>query len=227
MSVVVDGMAAGSVSPGVREAVMRSLIVAVVSLMMAVPLSAGGPYFAPSRLDLVAGESAEVSVDITSFGAMIPRMRFYSCDDSVATASGTLEPKTGAYSAKGTIQVTAVRPGRTSICSGGRAMAMPITVACGPVPAAEAVNARMTTRAGTPVTLSAIFPLLENSTFNWYRGRIGDTTTPLAGATADLAFTPDAAGVHHVWVSVATPCSASAVEFMVDAKAGRRRAARK
>lgn len=206
---------------------MRSLIVAVAALVIAFPVSAGGPYFAPPRLDLLVGESAEVSVDITSLGAMIPRMRFYSCDDSVATASGTLEPEPGAYSARATIQVTAVRPGKTSICSGGRAMAMPITVACGPVPAAEAVSALVTTRAGAPVTLSVVFPLLDHTTFHWYRGRIDDTTMPLAGATADLAFTPDAAGVHHVWVAVVTPCSASAVEFAVDAKAGRRRAAGK
>lgn len=203
----------------------RNLIVAVASLLLAVPVSANFEY-SPARLDLRVGESAKVSVGITSLGTTIGGMSFYSCNPSVATASGKLTVEPGANSGSGTIRVKAVGPGKTRICSREWSGSIPVTVTCGPVPAAEAANARVTTRAGTPVTLSVIFPLLENTTYTWYRGRAGDTAAPLAGADADLDFTPAAGGTHQVWVEVATPCSTSSVEFVVDATAGRRRSVR-
>jgi len=182
--------------------------------------------FSPDHLELIVGGSAYITVYYAGIGTTGGVFRFDSCDPGVATAAGEVVVPTGSHGGSGAILVTARGPGKTDVCIYGAAV-VPVTVTCGVVPPAEAANTRVQARAGVPVTLSIVFPLLPNTTYTWYRGHAGDTSTPLSFGADDLQFTPAFAGTHFVWVSAATPCASSSVEFVVEARGGRRRAVRK
>ena len=203
---------------------MRYVIAAFASLVIAGSACAALS-FSPDHLELTVGSSAYILATQASIGTTGGVIKFDSCDPTVATASGQVIVASGSHGGSGSILVTARGPGQTHVCTNG-ARVVPVTVTCGPLPPAEAVQARVEGRVGQAVTLSVVFPLLPNTTVTWYRGHRGDTSSVLPGGGRDLAFIPDRAAIHPIWVSVATPCSTSSVEFAVEAH-GRRRAVRK
>jgi hypothetical protein len=203
---------------------MRHIIAAVASLTVAGTMSAALS-FSPEHLELLVGGSAYVTAYYAGLGTTGGVIKFASCDPSVAAATGEVVIPSGSHTGSGAILVTARGPGKTDVCIYGSPV-VPVTVTCGVVPPAEGANTRVQARVGVPVTLAIVFPLLPNTTYTWYRGHPGDTSTPLSSGGVDLQFTAASAGTHFVWVSVATPCSSSSVEFTVEAH-GRRRAVRK
>ena len=197
----------------------------LASLLLLATSATASLHFAPDSLNLRVGDTATINVSFASLSTMGIGLRFTSCDPSVAIANGEVVVGTGSHYGTGTIRVTAVSPGRTTLCFSSLS-AIPITVACGVVPDARAANANVATQVSKAVTLSVLFPPLPNTTYDWYLGRAGDRSMPLAGHDADLTFTPQTAGIHRVWALVSTPCSTGSVEFTLNAASTRRRGVR-
>ena len=204
---------------------MMRVAIALASLLSAVSAPAA-VMVTPERLELKVGERAELRATYVSWGTAGALLEFVSCDPSIVAAEGTLVVPPGSHGASTTVAVHAVGPGTAGVCTTSGARVASVDVTCGPVRAPEPLAPRLSTRAGAAVTLTVVSPLLPNTVYSWYLGRAGDTTAPLGGSGPDLRFTPAAAGEHHVWVSVATPCSTGTAAFVVEAAGPRRRAVR-
>lgn len=126
---------------------------------------------------------------------------------------------------KSRLEVRGVSPGNTGIPGPG-GYYVRIKVVCGveaPVIAEEAV---IHARAGAAVPLRALAAAAERTTFQWYAGRSGDTSHPLAGGGTEVTYTPTASPKQYVWVLATTACTSSAAEFEIDVPTARTRAAR-
>jgi len=181
------------------------------------------PYVFPERVSVHVGETAKVHVTDTAFGVH-GTVQYATEDPSIATGSVALfVPGGGVWGAD--MAILGIAPGQTRIVANGVGVGI-VTVSCGSE-SMVALNPEVRIPVGLPVTLSLTPPQNSRATFTWYRGRIGDTSTPLVGANHELAFTPTALGTDYVWVLALDVCGTSSVEFRIDAIAPpRRRSAR-
>lgn len=180
----------------------------------------------PTSLVLRVGESSDVAVSVHHLSGLNYTMwgfSFHSDREDIAALDGTLHYAHPVWS--GSIQVMALAPGTAQIMSGGRVYAA-VEVVCSHVEPLRALAPVITAKKGETVKLSVTTPPEPGRVMQWYAGRVGDTTHPLAasGTGADLELTPTNAGTHYVWASANSPCSSSTAEFRIDVLASRRRA---
>lgn len=204
----------------------RALLVAVSALFLT-----SFPAFAyeearlsPSRFTLNVGETGDVQVSVHHLSGLnytMWRFRFGLDSDGVVALDGTLDYQHPVWG--GTIHVTALAPGIALIVSGGKVYAT-VEVVCGSIEPLQAIAPRITAKRGEPVKLSVTTTTEAFRVLQWYSGRIGDTSHPLAASGVDLELTPADAGTHYAWVSAKSPCSSSAAEFRIDVLPSRRRA---
>lgn len=207
---------------------MRSLLAA---LLFATSAYAGGWSVdaSPTSLRVQVGSTGTVRIyarwsGLTVYYPWSP-WRVFSTRQSIAAAEWVVPtPSTYVY-----VPVTGIAPGRASLYVDGTAISggyVDVEVFCGveePVVNATPVTA---TRFGLPVTLRVESPISGRSTFTWYRGRTGDTSSPLPGSGPSLELTPHEGGTSYVWVLATTTCSSSTAEFRIDATPPKRRSAR-
>ena len=126
----------------------------------------------------------------------------------------------------GSLYIIGVSPGDTVIPKSTGGYYVKIHVVCGnelPVRAEQAVIAA---RAGEAVPLRAVSEIASSTTFQWYAGRTGDLSQPLATGGMQLTYTASTSPKQYVWVSATTPCSISTAEFEIDVPPARNRAVR-
>ncbi|HEX6088092.1 MAG TPA: hypothetical protein VF266_26415, partial [Thermoanaerobaculia bacterium] len=195
---------------------MRSLFLA---LLFATSAHAGGWWVdaSPKSLRVEVGSTETVRIyarwsGLTVYYPWSP-WRVFSTRPSIAAANAEVpSPSTYVY-----VTVAGIAPGKASLYVDGTAVSgqyVDIDVVCGeeaPVVNATPVTA---TRAGVPVTLRVESRMTGRTTFTWYRGRLGDTSSPITNAGPSLEFTPNGPGAHSVWVMATTTCSSSTAEFV-------------
>jgi hypothetical protein len=209
--------------------VKRSLLLASSSLLIACAAFAWVPVFPVNQVVVRSGEQSRVPVK-AAWSGLDPtwteyHCEFFSADEHVAIVEGSLQSP----APEGIIIVTGVEPGDTTMRIGrnGDWAWLSIHVVCGaetPVIAAKPV---VTTLPGQVVSLLAITPMASSTVFQWYSGRIGDTSQPIkdGGASPELRWIAEAAGTSYVWVEARTVCFASRTEFRIDIAPVRRRSA--
>lgn len=144
---------------------------------------------------------------------------FRSTNETVAFVEGSLEQ----LGTTGTVTIIAKKPGTAKIytTSGGGPYAT-IVVTEDKTPMSIAATPAT---AGRPVTLTAFNPP-PMSTSWWYFGHLSDFSKPI-GLGNEVTFTPNAAGVIHVWVYAVAPNGVTMMELAVEVKpAARSRAVR-
>jgi hypothetical protein len=178
----------------------------------------------PTSLVLRVGEATDVEVGVHHLSGLNYTMwRFiFSTDrEDIVTLDGTLDYQHPVWS--GAIHVMALAPGTAQIASGGKVYAT-VDVVCGPAEPARAIAPVITAKRGEPVKLAVTTTTEAFRVIQWYDGRIGDTSHPLAASGVDLELTPAESGTRYVWASAKSPCSSSAAEFRIDVLSPRRRA---
>jgi hypothetical protein len=205
-----------------RRALLALFLVSVASSASA----AWYPSLETGAILLEVGETQNVGVRAIWTGLMIVPWQpwvFASTNPSVATVSGEMLD-----SRPGQMRITALRPGRADgiILGWTNYYRVEVTVVCGRENAVQAAPSRQTAVVGVPISLHAVTPIAERTTFTWYHGRVGDTSFPISQSGADVVYVTDDAGPHFVWVLATTPCSSSTAEFQIDAVNPRRRGAR-
>jgi hypothetical protein len=207
---------------------MRSLL---IMLLFATSASAGGWSVdaTPKSLRVEVGSTATVRIYARWSGITVyypwSAWRVFSTRPSVAAAEAHVpNPSTYVY-----VTVVGIAPGKASLYVDGTAISgqyVDIDVVCGEE--APVVNATPVTaaRPGVPVTLRVESRMAGRTTFTWYRGRTGDTSSPITAAGPWLELTPNASGTNYVWVMATTTCSSSTAEFVVEVPTPKRRSAR-
>lgn len=206
----------------------RALLLAVLALLLT-SFSAFAYEEArlnPTSLVLRVGESSDVWVSVHHLSGLNYTMwgfSFHSDREDIAALDGTLDYAHPVWS--GSIHVMALAPGTANIVAGSHVYAT-VEVVCGLVEPLRALAPVITVKKGETVKLSVTTPPEPGRVMQWYVGRIGDTTRPLAasGTGADLEITPTNPGTHFVWASAKSPCASSTAEFRIDVLASRRRA---
>lgn len=181
---------------------------------------------APDPVRVHVGERV-VATAIGHFGGFSTgfhwKMPFESTNFAIATATGAMDwPDTSAD-----IYVTGRAPGIAYIVSSyigyGEFPLASIEVTCAEEAPITPAAAQLKTEPHRAVTLRLTGPPLPGQSFQWFRGRAGDTSHPLPGADAQLAFAPEDFGTVYVWALSRSTCSTSMAEFRIDAPAPRRR----
>ena len=207
---------------------MRRSLSALLLLALAAPLSAG--YYAKAEVDAVTvrvGETVEVRVDALYFPWSVVEFRpivFESSNPRFIKVTGRMSLPQTSY-----IRIVGIRPGHVQALFAtkeGNAGAVDVTVVCGKEPAIQTAEAQQRAKIGEPVTLRAVSPIAERTTFTWYRGLVGDMSAPIAAAGPELELTPNEPGQHYAWVMATTPCSSSTAQFEIEAFAPKRRGVR-
>lgn len=178
----------------------------------------------PANLVLRVGEAGNVRVNVQHVSGLNNTMwRFVFASDrrDIVTLGGRLDYQYPVWN--GTIQVTALAPGTAQIVFRGKVYAT-VEVVCGSIEPVQAIAPVITAKRGQTVKLAVTTTTEIGRVLQWYAGRIGDTSHPLAASGADLELTPAEAGTHYVWASAKSPCSSSAAEFRIDVLPSRRRA---
>jgi len=207
---------------------MRRVIV-VAALLAAPSLFASAFYFNEQEVVVEVGQT-DKSLRVRLMGGFgkdfgAPNQNLHSADSRIAFVLRFPDDH---------FEITGISPGDTEII--GTEVGNPnaprpshyvkIHVVCGnelPVRAEQAVIAA---RAGEAVQLRALSEIAPRTTFQWYAGRIGDTSQPLATGGATLTFTALTSPKQYVWVSAITACTSSAAEFEIDVPPSRGRAVR-
>ena len=101
-----------------------------------------------------------------------------------------------------------------------------IQVVCGKEDPIRAAEVQVNGTIGKPVTLEAVTPIAHRTTFAWYRGRVGDQSSPLPVSGPQIELIPQSTS-ETVWVLATTPCSTSSAEFLVTAHPSKRRSLRR
>jgi len=205
----------------------RTLLLAVVSLLVAGSALAYVPLFPVSEVTVRTGDQIRVSVYAawsgldTSFNYY--HWEFVSADERVALVEGTMQSP----ASSGVITITGIAPGETSaqISRNGNWSWLRIHVVCGFEPPVIAAKPVITALLDQQVSIQAITP--TQAVFLWYSGRIGDTSHPITdgGAGPELRLIPETFGTRYVWVLARTQCSESTAEFRIDVTPPRRRSA--
>ena len=207
---------------------IRTLALLTTLVLAASAHASWYPRFETNWVTMVVGQKHTVTVQaqwsgLTDYG--FSGWTFGSDRPDVATVKGGLNELGGV----GTVEITAVAPGTATILfanSQGETTGGPrfVEISVGEnIPARIDVSAPVTT-IGKAVTLTVNYPA-EYCWCEWYEGRIGDTSRPLAGGR-ELIVTPAQAGMHYYWVSVFTSFVTSSAEASVEVRAGRQRAVR-
>lgn len=131
-----------------------------------------------------------------------------------------------AYRSEDHMVITGISPGDTGVPKPSGGYYLTIHVVCGnelPVLAEQPVIAA---RAGEAVQLRVVSEIAQRTTFQWYAGRIGDTSKLLAIGGTELGFTASTLPKQYVWVLASTPCTSSMAEFEINVPPARGRAVR-
>jgi hypothetical protein len=206
---------------------MRPLrhLLTLTFLTLSLPLWASWwPQWSTTDLQLYVGQKVVVRVTPTWSGLVDyggVHWTFASDSPSVATGVVTLDSPTPQD-----FDVAGVSPGIAHIRQNASGWPyVTIRVSCFPEKPAVAAQPVMTTQLGREVQLSVVTEYENRSTFHWYRGKVGDTSTPIGASGSETSYKPDAGGSHYIWAEVTTACSTTQVQFRVDV-AARQRAAR-
>jgi hypothetical protein len=179
----------------------------------------------PSITSVRVGETRNIEVGIHHMSGLnitMWRFVFHTPQPNLISLAGIVDYQHPVWS--GTIHVTGLAPGTAEIVSGSRLYAV-VEVTCGFVEPVSAIAPVIAAKKGEPVKLAVTASTETGRVLQWYAGRDGDTSRPLASAGDDLTITPPAAGTHYVWVSAQSACAASSAEFRIDVANPRRRAA--
>lgn len=204
------------------------LLLAMVSLATTAA-AAWYPEFNPTYVRVEVGETRWVRVRAIWTGLMIvpwSNWFFDSTDPRIAHIDDVM-----VQSGVKDIAITGVAPGEAGLFVHGYASNRPrvaVDVVCGVETTIENATPEVRTIAGKPATLRVETPIAHRTAFTWYRGRNGDTSQPIVGATGPQAtLTPQGQGTEYAWVLATTPCSRSAAEFRIDALTPKQRASRR
>jgi hypothetical protein len=200
------------------------LLVLALLLVTSSALAYEEARLSPTGLVLRVGEATDVQVGVHHLSGLNYTMwRFvFSTDrEDIVTLDGTLDYAHPVWS--GAIHVMALAPGTAQIMSGGKVYAT-VEVVCGQAQPAQAIVPVIIAKRGETVKLAVTTTTDAFRVIQWYDGRIGDTSHPLAANGVDLELTPAEAGTRYVWASAKSPCSSSAAEFRIDVLSARRRA---
>lgn len=218
----------GRPSPSVLKSMLKRIVpLAATSLLIARGALAWVPVFPVNQVVVRSGEQSRVPVK-AAWSGLDPtwteyHWEFFSADQNIAIVEGLLQSP----ASDGIITVTGVEPGDTTMRVGrnGDWPWLKIHVECGAEPSVTAVKPVVAVLPGQAVSLQAITPLASRTVFQWYAGRIGDTSRPImdSGAGPELRWIAEAAGTSYVWVEARTVCSGSRAEFRIDAASPRRR----
>jgi PKD domain len=148
---------------------------------------------------------------------------FDSTNPAVARVEGRMDT-----SWPGEMRITGVRPGRANGVIQGWTdfYRVEVTVVCASEVPVQAAPVQQTVKAGESVVLQAQTPIASRTTFTWYRGRVGDQSSPLAQSGPEITLVAEKPGTQYAWVLATTACSSSTAEFTIDAVVPRRRSAR-
>jgi len=215
---------------------MRAIVLSLLATAAAFRLAAqAGPSISPKVITMHAGENAGITGSQHPGGLTCGfpyRYDFISDNPAVAIVHGFASGSSACHPDQvpdnGVVSVTAVAPGvahvRASGCCGELS-----TITVLPPIHPVAIQAQATrVLLGQPVIVTALLPDNNQAPlFAWYRGRIGDFSSPL-GLSSDprLTFIGNDLGVSYVWVQAfagsATSSAEIGIEFFIQP---RRRAA--
>jgi hypothetical protein len=205
-------------------------------LLLATSLSrASGVYFEPESAVISAGRVAVFTPHYWP-GFVWPPYEYNSLfhfgtdrPDLVAVRGDYMISRGGGQS----IEVTGFAPGTAriyianeygAISSGGAVMAT-VTVTC-PQWTARAGTAAIAAIVKDAVTLRIVIDGADPIGIDWFRGTSGDVREPLAlSGGRSLTIRTDTIGPLNVWASIRGACGAVPVQFSIDVRAPRRRAA--
>jgi hypothetical protein len=208
-------------------AMMRRALVALFLVLAASTASAAWyPSLETGAILLEVGETQTVGVRAIWTGLMIVPWQpwvFSSTNASVARVTGEMLD-----SRPGQMRITGLAPGRADgvILGWSHYYRVEVTVVCGREDAVQAAPGRHAAVTGVPITLRAVTPIADRTTFTWYHGRVGDTSFPIPQSGPEIVYVTGDAGPHYAWVLATTACSSSTAEFQIDAVNPRRRGAR-
>ena len=206
---------------------MRYVIVTLtlVLLVFATPLAASWwPAWSTTDIQMYVGDKANVTV-IPTWSGLVDygngvHWTFASDNPKVATGEVRLDsalPKD--------FDITAVSPGVAHIHSDASNWNyVTIRVICPESHATIAVAAEPVVYAerGREVHLTVVTESANHAAFQWYLGKIGDTSHPIGGSSSEMTYIPDSYGSQYVWAEATTPCSTAHVQFRVDVYARQR-----
>ncbi len=150
----------------------------------------------PASAFLVAGDARNLTVAAKGSGALTYQWYRGASGDTTSPVPGA----TAASYATGPVATTSsfwVRV--TNALGSADSAAATLTVTVPPVIVAQPVAADVVLGRPVPIRVSATGGGLA---YQWYRGVVGDTTQPVAGATGPFLLTPAAASGQSYWVRV-------------------------
>jgi hypothetical protein len=206
---------------------MRRIVFALLLLSLSATASAAWyPSLDGNMARIEVGETVTVRVRAIWTGLMvIPWMpwTFESSNPDVARVQGQM-----LSSQPGEMRITGVSPGhaRGLIRPMSAFYSVDVTVVCGKESPIQAAEPQQTAKTGEAITLRAVTPIANRTTFTWYHGLVGDMSAPIAGSGPEIAFATNDPGTHYAWVLATTPCSSTTAQFEIDAVSPRRRSAR-
>jgi len=206
--------------------VRRTLLLAAAVLSFAASAVAWVPLFPVREVNIRTGEQIFVAVHAAWSGLDVTftayNWDFFSNDEEVALVQGHLQNP----NPDGTISITGTGPGDTYVKIGrdGTYPWLRIHVDCMSEPGVIVARPVITAVQGQAVALQAIFPAPTVASFQWFSGRLGDSSHPITDAAgSELSLIAQTAGPNYVWVSVSSRCSTSIAEFRIDVAPLRRR----
>ena len=200
---------------------MKPLLLLV--LLISIPPRTPGawfPHIQPTYLRLEVGETRMAHVRAIWSGVLAVPWKDWVFDTTKRTVAVTSGRMTSSMPYD--VSVTGTGPGFTYL----KITSFPgeytfIEVVCGKEDPIHPAEARVVGAPGKPVTLEAVTPIAHRTTFTWYRGHVGDQSSPIAGSGPELSFIPQGR-TESVWVLATTPCSSSTAEFLVEVPVKRR-----
>ena len=204
----------------------RALTLAALFLVSGTAAAAWWPDVSPRILRVEVGQTRNVHV-IARFSGMSPvpwrDWTIETTNAEVAAGRGIMKS-----SRSFDVPITGITPGKTfvRVTPGSDHPWAAIEVVCGKEDPIRPAEAQVAGTIGKPVTLEAVTPIAHRTTFVWYRGRVGDQSSPLPVSGPQIELIPQSTS-ETVWVLATTPCSTSSAEFLVTAHPSKRRSLRR
>lgn len=196
----------------------RRVLILASLLLSSSAFATWNPSFSSTSERMTVGETRTIFLRAVWSGLTYFDFTPWVCvsdDDDVAVVQGGLKR----LNTIGEVKVTALRPGTAYVQivqPHGHRWGPFVKIVVQPQPVRVTIaSSAMTSIAGRPLTLVAIgepAPL----TFTWYRGHVGDTTTPLPASGEELTVTPATAGRYDFWVLAAAPHGVSGAEITIE-----------
>ena len=183
----------------------------------------------PSNINVAVGETMKAD-PVWDHGLVMYEDRddFRSDNPAVAYAYGFVV-KLGQTGGSGGITVTGISPGIAHIVNitNGETLATINVHEPAVLDAVAAPAAKLVLQLGQQVDLRPQPVNWIASTCAWYRGRIGDTSSPILAESGTFVyrFTARATGKTELWAHLASPAGVAAVQFEIEVLPPRRRAA--